>query len=220
MKVGVIIPTRGDRPGFIQNCKRLLEAQTLQPHAVKIIDFPPESDACDITKRYRFGYNAFRNFDYDVLALMEDDDWYAPDYLETMVKQWDKMGRPDLFGLTYTIYYNILVSGYFTMQHHQRSSAMSTLIKPDLWFDWCPDHEAYTDVYLFNILKYKLFTPEKHICLGIKHGIGKTGGRSHVDRLYRYKQNGGTHDPDHEFLTSIVDNDSYNFYMKVIGNRK
>lgn len=215
-KVGVIVPTRGDRPEFLKHCRYLISQQTLTPERVMFVDFEPESDQCDITKRYRFGYNAMRNFDFDVIAFMENDDWYSPDYLETMVREWENFGRPDLFGLTYTIYYNLRVFGYFKMQHYQRSSAMSTLIKPDLSFDWCPDHEPFTDVHLFNTLRYKLWTPPKHICLGIKHGIGKTGGKSHVDRLYRYSTNGGVIDEDKAFLKSIVEPHSFDFYVNLL----
>jgi len=217
IKVGVVIPTRGDRPEFLKNSLRLLSNQTLLPNEIIQIDFEPTSDACDITFRYRMGYEYFRKKDCDVIALWEDDDWYAPDYLETMVSEWIKAGKPDLFGTTYTIYYNLRVFGYFPMYHHQRSSAMSTLIKSNLVFDWCADSEPYTDVWLYQHLNYKLFTPEKHICLGIKHGIGKTGGKSHVDRLDRYKTNTGKLDVDKSFLKSIVDKESFEFYCNLFS---
>lgn len=221
IKVGVIVPTRGDRPGFLDNCIRMINAQTFQPTLVHVVDYPPESDRCDITQRYRLGYDWFRDFDMDVLALMEDDDWYSPDYLATMVSRWLRSGRPDLFGTNYTLYYHIKLRAAYTMKHSQRSSAMSTLIRPNMNFRWCADDQPYTDSHLwFNAkhtatmtrLSRELFRPEKHICLGIKHGIGLSGGQSHTTELHRYKRNGSFEDPNMEFLRDTVDPDSLMFY--------
>lgn len=218
IKIGVIIPDRGDRSQFLRNCFRLMQNQTLKHVEVLCVASKPSSNECDITKRYRQGYDFYRGKGFDVIAFVENDDWYSPDYLETMVREWIKAGKPDLFGTRYTIYYNLRVFGYFPMHHESRSSAMSTLIKPDLNFEWCPDNEPYTDVWLYSKLNYKLFTPEKHICLGIKHGIGKTGGKSHTDRLDRYKTNTGKLDTDKSFLKSIVDKESFEFYCNVLAN--
>lgn len=193
------------------------------------MDFPPESNEIDITKRYRHGYNALRNFDLDVIAFMEDDDWYSYTYLQTMVEAWIKHGRPELFGTSITMYYNIRVFGYFPMNHHTQSHAMSTLIKPDLSFDWCPDNEAFTDTFLWaaavnnqtgKLLTRVIFTPPLYICLGIKHGIGKTGGRSHVDRLDRYSTNTGKRDINLDFLRSVVDEESFELYRNIFANEK
>jgi glycosyltransferase involved in cell wall biosynthesis len=221
MKVGVIIPTRGDRPLFLKNCIRLLQNQTLTPHLVAVIDHEPASDDCDITKRYRAGYDRLRDQDLDVIALMEDDDWYAPDYLELMCNKWAELGRPDLLGTDYTIYYHIKLFAHFTMYHDQRGSAMGTLIKPDMDFNWCHDSQPYTDSHLWVIAKHqstgrklngKIFKPAKHICMGIKHGVGMRGGDSHLSRLDRYTTNTGIPDYGKSFLKSIVDPDSFQFY--------
>ncbi len=211
MRVGVIIPDRGDRPKLLANCLRMVEKQTLIPVITEVMDYAPNSGACDITERYRKGYDLLRNKNLDVIAFMENDDWYSPQYLETMSKMWDLHGRPDLFGTNQTIYYHIKLFAYFYMNHNTRSSAMSTLIKPDMNFPWCVDHEAFTDMYLWNNLKGVLFTPETHLSMGIKHGEGKCGGRSHVDRLHRYINQ----DTDRLFLKYIMngDEDGYNFYL-------
>lgn len=212
MKIGVIIPTRGDRPGFLENCLRMLSCQTVQPDIVEVVDFPA-SDKCDITKRYRMGYDRLRDKGLDVIALMEDDDWYCREYLEIMIKEWVKT-KPDLFGTMYTIYYHIGIRGWFKFDHDRRSSAMNTLIKPDLDFAWCADHEPYTDIHLWKtlrgILTSRTFMPDRHIALGIKHGIGMCGGRNHTDRLHRYVNI----DHDLNFLRSIMDEESLEFYAK------
>lgn len=221
IKVGVIVPTRGDRPGMLDNLIRMINAQTFQPTLVHLVDYEPRSGDCDITQRYRAGYDWFRGMGMDVLALMEDDDFYSTSYLATMVSEWLRHGRPQLFGTSFTVYYNIRIFAYFTMYHDSRSSAMSTLIKPDLDFPWCPDHEPYTDQYLWKLkshLQGVIFLPPQYICIGIKHGVGLTGGRSHTDRLHRYVKNKGTTDYQKEFLRQHLDPDSFSFYSQYIAN--
>lgn len=206
MKIGIIVPTRGDRPKFLENCLRLIQNQTLKPHVVKVVDFAPISDKKDITMRYRIGYTEMcAEHDLDLIAFMEDDDWYAPDYLETMAREWEKHCKPDIFGTNYTIYYHIFRKEWFTMYHYTRSSMMSTVIKPNLAINWCDDEQPYTDVHLWQQLKGITYKPEKHICLGIKHGIGLCGGYSHVDKRHRFTEK----DFDGQFFKSIVGNVSF-----------
>lgn len=213
MKIGIIIPTRGDRPALLVNCLRQLKAQTIQPDIIEIIDYAPRSNEKDITQRYREGYERLRKKNLHVIALIEDDDYYSPQYLETMIVEWLKAGRPDLFGTTYTIYYNINFKAWLTFYHNTRSSAMSTLIVPDMNFKWCPDHEPYFDIHIWKEIKNrKLFTPSKHICLGIKHGEGICGGQFHVDRQERYENP----DPEMKFLRENMDGESFEFYSSCI----
>lgn len=212
MKIALLIPTRGDRPDFLQNCLRMMKGQTIQPDHIEIVDDAPINEKCDITYRYRTGYDRLRNKGFDAILLIEDDDYYAPNYIETMFNKWVESGKPNILGTTYTIYYHIKLFACFTMFHETRSSAMSTLLKPDLDFPWCVDHEPYTDLHLWNTLKGVLFKPKEHICVGIKHGVGLCGGRSHVDRLHRYEGEKSIQDPDKTLLKQLMDNDSFNFY--------
>ena len=217
MKIAVLIPSRGDRPGFLDNCKRLLSLQTLQPDHIEVVDFAPLDEQCDITPRYRFGYNKLSEMGFDVILFMEDDDYYSPNYIETMITEWNNADRPDIFGTDYTFYYSLRAWGRFTMEHCQRSSAMSTLIKPNLNINWPENHDPYTDVFLYNQLKYKLFHPEETICIGIKHGIGKCGGECHVNHLRRFTTGNSLPDPNKEWLKNTVDEDSFKFYLSIIN---
>jgi len=219
MKIAVIIPDKNDRPRFLENCLRMIEAQTFKPHIIKLVNnkfleinsegyVVPQEDVCDITLRYRYGYESLRNQDIDVVFLMENDDWYSPTYIETMLKELEKHDRPDIFGTNYTIYYHIKLFSHLTMLHNRRSSAMSTILKPDLNFNWCSDNEPYTDLHLWNVIKGVTFKPEKHICIGIKHGTGLCGGRLHSERLHRYINK----DINKSFLKAALDPESFKFY--------
>lgn len=220
MNIAVIIPDRNDRPLFLNNCLRMLKAQTLKPTVIEIIDYVPNLIGCDITQRYKTGYNSLRKKGIDVIAFIENDDWYHPTYLEKMVNAWVAHGKPDLFGTNFTIYYHIKIFNYFTMHHQERSSMMSTLMKPDLNINWCQDHDPFTDAYLWSIstarngngyLRGVIYDPKEIICMGIKHGVGLCGGGAHTNRLERY-YNHGNEDLKKEFLKNTLDKESFEFY--------
>jgi hypothetical protein len=150
----------------------------------------------------------------DLIALWEDDDYYSPKYLETMVEHWLIKDKPDIFGTEYTIYYHIRLRKYFTMTHKTRASAMNTLLKPGLKINWPVDHEPFTDLFLWTMsrLQGKTFNPGRHISIGIKHGVGLMGGKTHVDRFERYEPPRGTSDLDFKFLKENMDAESFEFY--------
>lgn len=223
MKIGVLIPTRNDRPGFIQNCLRMLKNQTVEPDIVNIVAHKPKSEDCDISERYRIGYNFFNDRDVDVIALIEDDDWYSPRYFERMLSEWEKFGCPDIFGTNYTIYYHLKLKRYMRWQHMERASAMNTFIKPRLkelqspsW--WPPDNEPYTDLHLWRHLKGHVIDPGEILSIGIKHGVGLTGGHMHSSRLHRYEGPKSfaeiNKDYPKGFLKTLLDHDSYEFYKQ------
>lgn len=218
MKLGIIIPTRGDRPAFLDNCLRMLYEQEIKSPLdvdmdVHIVAFPPKDNDVDITPRYKSGYDYFRGKGYDLLAFIEDDDWYSPIYLQTMLEQWEKAGKPDLFGTAKTMYYHIELKAYYIMEHHNRSSAMNTFIKPDMDFEWPVDLEPYLDLHLWNTIPNRaIWMPDKWYSVGCKHGEGRTidggGHRIHdndyVKLRYIHLDNG--------FLKQTLDPVSFEFY--------
>ena len=213
LKIGIIIPDRGDRPELLKNCIRMMKNQTVQPIEICVVDDPPKDPKkIDITYRYRIGYDRLRNKNLDCILLIENDDWYHPKYIERMVEKWVELDKPDLCGHQYTIYYHIAIRAWLKLDHFRRASAMNTLIKPDLNFDWCVDYEPYTDIYLWmkSELKGITWMPLTHLCIGIKHGIGNCGGAFHTTYLKRYK----FQDPNFEFLKQHMDFESFDFYTK------
>jgi glycosyltransferase involved in cell wall biosynthesis len=217
IRLAVIVPDRGDRPELFNNCKWMIESQTLQPIRVTYVDFPPTDEKCDITKRYRKGYDVLRGQNYDLIAFMENDDYYSPDYLEVMVREWEKAGRPDLFGTNRSIYYHIVERRYVTLYHSERAPMFNTFIRPDLNFIWPQDFDPYTDVWLWmtsslqnkDFIKSKsLWEPNQMISMGIKHGVGLTGGEYHKTKMHRYNQE----DPHMSFFRSVLHPDSFEFY--------
>jgi len=216
MKIALIIPDRNDRPLFTENCLRLMERQTIECDVIHV-NYEAESEAKDITQRYRHGYEYATKKGFDVCFFIENDDYYTPNYIATMLREWELSGKPDLFGTNYTIYYHIKLKKYFTIHHPNRASAMNTLIKCGLEIDWCADSYPYTDLHLWKFnprLSKKSFAPVNPISLGIKHGVGMEGGQWHTSRLDRYDSL-GVNDADLSFLRSVVDKNSFGFYEKL-----
>ena len=201
---------------LLAHCLKMMNRQTLKPAEILIVDFPATSKAVDITKRYRVGYESLYSKGFDFIAFIENDDWYAADYLEIMAANWKKYGRPDIFGLRRTIYYHIHQAAWFPMNHITRSSAMNTIIKPNLKIKWPLDHDPYTDIALWEQLNGITHSPNKEICMGMKHGTGLCGGANHTDFMHRYINL----DSDQSYLLSIVDNDSFKFYQQLKQDEK
>jgi hypothetical protein len=228
MKIACIIPDRSDRPQFLEQCQKMLKKQTAQIHYVLLVNNPAESEKPDITQRYRRGYEWVSKYDnFDVIFLIENDDYYSPTYIEEMLAAWIDNGKPDLFGTSYTYYYHVGLRSYFMMNHPERASAMNTMIKPNLNISWPNDNEVYTDLHLWlhsHVLNgsKKTWTPSKIISIGIKHGVGLCGGRHHKDRLNRYQMDGGlgnesasgVEDIGDVFLYANTDAESFEFYKQ------
>lgn len=214
IKIGIIIPDRNDRMEFLGNCIRMIENQYLEPtkilldENVRLFNYPAESSECDITQRYRRGYESFSKEDVDCILLMENDDYYSPAYINTMVNEWINHGKPEIFGTNYTYYYHLGTLRYEKFVHLRRASAMNTLIVPGLDIKWPIDSEPYTDLHLWKQLNGVTFEPEDIISIGIKHNVGKTGGQYHNTKMERYKNA----DPEMQFLKKHTDDKSFNFY--------
>lgn len=182
---------------------------------VKFIDFAPDSDLPDITRRYRIGYNTLSNYNIDVICFMENDDWYAPNYLEYMCEIWNMHGRPDLMGPSNTMYYHLKLKKYMMMLHENRASAMNTMIKPGMEFNWPLDHDPYTDQWLWTqqngIKTKKIVRTPALVTIGMKHGIGMCGGEMHKTYLERYIHD----DAESLMLKQHLDDDSYRFFTTV-----
>lgn len=187
IKVGVLVPTRGNRPEFLQQCKHLISQQTVAPFKVLIRDEKPDNDLPDITKRYRLGSKQLFSEGCTVVLFWEDDDWYAPNYIERMLFEWIKAGKPQIFGVGQSTYYHLFVHKYHTITHPGRASNMATLVtKAVTKIEWCSDDFPYTDLHLWKVLDGATFVPEKPVCMGLKHGIGMVGGGGHQHDWYRY----------------------------------
>lgn len=133
----VITPT-GDRPEAIALLRRWMAKQTLKPKQWIIVDdgkkpLPMVHEAQVIRREPRFnddpctlGANlraAIPHIKHDKILIMEDDDWYGPDYIETMAALLDDH---ELAGIAGTKCYHIKVPGYRAMGRGDHASLSQT----------------------------------------------------------------------------------------------
>lgn len=211
LKIGVVLPTRGDRPQFLNFAIEQLNNQTRQADVIEIVDDPPENQEKDITKRYRIGCQRIIKKNVDLIFFIEDDDWYDKQYIEKMIKKWQENGKPDLFGINSTVYYHLKTKKCINFNHPERASAMNTIVTPQIIKNiiWPPDDEVSFDLYLWNFFKGKTCNFEKKYSIGIKHGIGLSGGIGHDADNYKNSEE----DPD--WLKNNVDSYAFDVYEKI-----
>lgn len=174
MKIVTITPTRGDRPEFVEQAMKLLGRQTRQPDDIIIITAEQ-----GVTGNVKTGFYQARRMNADAAVIIEDDDLYGKAYLEIIERNFDPE-KHDLFGFSDTIYYHLKKRAYRNIQHPSHASLMSTTLNPNTNFEWPEDHENFLDTFLWSKPYRKKLLPYSPN-VGIKHGIGKTGGKGHLD---------------------------------------
>jgi len=187
--IGILTPTRGDRPLFVDQYNEIIKSQTLQPDEIIMVDYPPVSDKKDLGARYRIGIQEASKRGCNVLFLWEDDDWYHPNYLEWMYNKWLEHDQPDVLGVNETYYYHIIERGLRHLKHDGRSSAFCTLLKLPYKYSFAQDEDIFFDLHLYKkhaqkYLKTKTISFDEEVyAIGIKHGYGVSGGAGHNPRF-------------------------------------
>jgi len=217
MNIGVIIPDRGDRPKMTANCLKQMDDQSVRgigDVVIAHVNYPPKGLWYDITERYIEGYNQLRGQGLDMIACIENDDWYHPDYLLECFEAYERLRRPELLGIEYTYYYHLRMRFYFKYLHPGRASMMCTCLKPDIEFSWPQLGDRFTDMWLWTrndkppfCTNKKFWEPDKPIAIGMKgHFEGKFGGTGHDNKMYRYVI------PDNGFLKDNLSEEQFNFF--------
>ena len=209
MKIGLVIPSKPGRELFVLQSLAMIQRQTLQPDLINLVDEQTDLKT-DITYRYRVGIEQLKEAGCDLIIFWENDDYYANNYIKTMVKEWRKNKKPLLFGIGQTIYYHVKKKKYTILEHNNRASAMSTMIHKDLFIDFPEDTEKFFDIHLWRNGLGKTFTPTKPINIGIKHGIGYSGGKGHSDK-FKYDNE----DLDMKWLKQKTNKETFAFYKSL-----
>lgn len=202
-----ITPSRGgERPKFLDFCKHQISRMTIQPKESFFISHPPVSETPDLILRIQLGIAAAQKAGIDICYIIEDDDYYSSYYFEVA-----EMGDNDFVGFDKTIYYNIKNNSYNEIDHPHRSSLFCTGFRISALkrFSWPPDHAVFLDMDLWRYAsRYNTKVIDKPMAVGIKHGIGITGGKGHsMDFPLK--------DPDWKYLKSKVDQEAYIFYKSL-----
>jgi hypothetical protein len=212
MTIGVITPHQDSkRKMFLDRLSFYIQRQTLRPDHWIIVDHKEDVLAKDLTKRIRIGCEEAIELGCDVVLIMEDDDWYSPNYIKSMIEFWEIQGKPEIFGVEQTQYYHIKQGLHVELTHPGRASLMGTLLSAEgiKKITFPEDSFVFLDIELWKQLKGKTFRTLPAIAVGIKHGIGSTGGKGHLETFKGYSP-----DPEFKKLRQLIGDDS-DFYINI-----
>lgn len=199
-KIGVVVPTK-NRPDYLDKAMKMIRMQTIQPDHIQVIGYDSPYQGCDITWRYKMGFEALFKKGCELVFMWEDDDYYVPTYIEQMLEEYKKNNSPAIFGTAYSLYYHLATLQYDIQDHPGRSSAYNTVVtKQVLDIPWPTGDYKFLDLHLWKYMKGKTFRPKQALSIGIKHGEGLTAGAGHDPNRMQYTQV----DKGMELLDTIV----------------
>lgn len=203
MKFCTITPDRGDRPQFLNFCRHQLDRMTVKPDKSYFILDEPKNSRPDLTWRIKLGLFMAERDGFDTAYIIESDDYYPPDYFDTMVINDDI----DFIGSQRSIYYNLRNKTYNEFVHPKRSSLYNTAFRISAMkdFNWPSNDHLFLDIMIWQHAQKKRYRLiDEPIGVGIKHNIGKVGGIGHKLTMPNVD--------DWKYLSDKVDSEALEFY--------
>lgn len=140
---------------------------------------------------------------YDKIFFIEDDDWYAPDYLANQLAH---MGDAPIVGETHAIYYNVERQLFVKLSNTAHASMCQTGINASVLPVLAKVCEVPRgmDMQLWDALRPLGVLYESHRCIGIKALPGRVGlGMGHRS----VAQVGWAYDGEWRYLKSLIGDD-------------
>lgn len=240
MKISIITPTGGRQQAF-KLCERWMKRQTLQPDEWIVVDDYEKPTKCKMGQKvirrkpfWQYGrmtlqknlLEALKVVTGDIILIIEDDDWYSPNYIENMVKKFKTLSEGKsisesslLIGEGLTMYYNMR---NYTHQYYNNINHAS-LFRTGFTKDLIPKindllikhiDQMYFDMYLWkeiNDCNKCIFLTKSPWSVGIKGLVGKRfvgtfghfQGLPYLDEKYR------------NFLQKIMSEEDAQIYMYI-----
>jgi hypothetical protein len=135
--ITAITPT-GDRPLAMSLCERWMTNQTVKPDQWLVIDDGPvpivpsvpmeyvRREPCAGDPKHTLAINLLQAIPLikgDKILIIEDDEYYAPNYIEEMAKHLD---GSKIAGITQNRYYHLPTGGYYMMHNKGHASLAQT----------------------------------------------------------------------------------------------
>lgn len=229
-----LVTATGDRPEAFALCEKYMDRQTRKDAICQWIvlddgDVPTNcTKGQDLARNIEWkGFNSLANkvryllegrmTQGDVLVFIEDDDWYHPEYLATVIKRMEE--GHDLIGEGDALYYNVEMRWWCTHNNKEHASLCQTAIRktmlPHLLKHVIDDPNPFIDsrIWQWNTIKKKVFMPDPKIgrtCIGIKSMPGRKGyGVGHTaNRTGRHAQRPVNDDQSLVKLQELIGNDA------------
>jgi hypothetical protein len=215
-KIILITPDRKDRPEFLEHCRYQMEIQTVKADKHLVINFDPTPGVVDIVPRLIMGLAIAKEMKFDYCLIIENDDYYPGNYIETVIKYLDRF---DIVGVDKSIYYSLQHNCLKTLNHPGRSSLYLTSFRTESMsgFEWPELTMLYFDIYLWQ--KHtgrKGFINFPYSPIGIKHGNGFTPGNFHNGVVNGKLMKDMINDPGREWLRMHTREESFDFYQSLM----
>ena len=148
---------------------------------------------------------AISHVKYDSVMFIEDDDWYAPEYMKYQYKQ---LKTANVAGLTPSRYYHIPARQYRVMPNSNHASLCQTAVRSSvlsLLNEICEQSSEFIDIRLWGMFNGIKMIDSRLYCVGIKGMPGRPGiGIGHNPSRNR---NDWKSDQDLTVLRSWIGND-------------
>lgn len=201
--ITLITPTGGRLEAF-KRCEFYMSRQTIRPDQWIVVDDHESATECTMNQHVIRPSPFWKDGDMTlprnilsaltsgmiskgIVIIIEDDDWYSPNYLETCVQ---RIKNFDLIGEGRAKYYN--VRNHHLMIHSNVRHAslcqtvfdcriidkVITVIQKNL-------NQKFLDLKIWDLpVSKKIYTDGKSTCVGIKGMIGRSGiGYGHTDKM-------------------------------------
>ena len=195
-----LVTCTGSRTEAFELCQRYMAEQTVSyDQWIVVHDGITPEQAADMQENYpyielhagprtwREGLNthrfnmeeALKHIKGDYIFIIEDDDYYAPEYLEEMVKL---LKAADIVGLSNNKYYNLSIPGWKEMGNFKHSSLCTTAMRKSalpLLQRAVDSGDLYFDMVLWQLAQANrlniLFKANSSLSVGIKGMPGRAG---------------------------------------------
>lgn len=213
MKIGVLIPSMGDRQNFVEQAKRMVNYQTLRPHKVYIVDAPGKPGVYDMAARTSAGIAAAAKDGVDRLFTWDDDEYYAPTYLEWLNASWP--GHLQAIGVGNLPYYHLGHRRAIYREFPEHATNSCTAFCPKALVSANIRNEYPYDVYMWEWIRkncaWRIIrqSPVPFKVIGMKHGQGglTAGAHGWPPELYELD------DADAHWLKAHVHPSMVEFYL-------
>lgn len=186
VKIGAITPHRNLRPILLARMHEYMTRQTVKIDEHVFVDYPQVKHPFDLTDRYKLGLAGMRD-KFDVIFLIDDDDYYPRDYVGRYIEEWTRAGKPEIFGIGESYFYHPEVRAVWYRSAHPNNVACGycTMLRGDVIdkIDWSRIDPLWTDIGLWRQLEGKQFNPGPYV-IGIKHGRGSCAAAGHNRWFY------------------------------------
>lgn len=217
----------GDRESGIRLCARYMNRQTRQPDKWLVVDDgvtpvnPSVVSGADVITRKPTGIDAAHTLPQnlltalplvttDFLVMMEDDDWYHPEYLARM-EQW--LTKTPLAGESPALYYRVgtrmwrnMPVKFWRPHASMACTGMAQRMYPALAAA-CIGGNPSVDLRLWRMMfagRRCLHEPKPRLCVGIKGMDGRQGQTMGWSR----DEQGYVRDPEMVYLRTLIGHDA------------